>query len=259
MARKSISKKLRFEVFKRDGFRCQYCGRAAPDIVLEIDHIKPVADGGENDILNLITSCKDCNSGKGDRSLTENTTLAKQRDQLEELNERREQLEMMIQWKEELSKLKDDVVDRLSQHWSKLVPGYSLNENGLQAFKKLTKQFDLHEILDAMQTAVDQYVTFHQGKPDQESVELSWKKVPGICRTRRAEKSKPYLRDLYYIRGILRNRVYVNENYVLELLEEAVLVGADIESLKNLAKRARNWTEFREDVEAFIRAQRESA
>lgn len=26
MARKSISKKLRFDVFKRDGFKCQYCG-----------------------------------------------------------------------------------------------------------------------------------------------------------------------------------------------------------------------------------------
>lgn len=33
--RKSISKKLRFEVFKRDGFTCQYCGRMAPDVVLE--------------------------------------------------------------------------------------------------------------------------------------------------------------------------------------------------------------------------------
>ncbi|HEY7328724.1 MAG TPA: hypothetical protein VH592_13860 [Gemmataceae bacterium] len=185
--------------------------------------------------------------------------MAKQRDLLEELNERREQLEMMIQWKEELSKLKDDVIDRLSQHWSKLVPGYSLNENGLKTLKKLTKQFDLHEILDAMQTAVDQYVTFQQGKPEQQSVERAWGKVSGICRTRRDEETKPYIRELYYIRGILRNRVHVNENYVMELLEEAVRVGTDVESLKTLAKRTRNWTEFREDVESLIQSQREDA
>ena len=53
--RKSISKKNRFEVFKRDSFTCQYCGASAPDVLLEVDHIKPVASGGTNDILNLIT------------------------------------------------------------------------------------------------------------------------------------------------------------------------------------------------------------
>lgn len=65
--RQPISKALRFEVFKRDKFTCQYCGRSAPDVNLQIDHIHPVAKGGDNDILNLITSCADCNSGKRDR------------------------------------------------------------------------------------------------------------------------------------------------------------------------------------------------
>ncbi|OAM26482.1 MULTISPECIES: HNH endonuclease [Eikenella] len=36
--RKSITKKLRFEVLKRDSFTCQYCGKAAPDVVLEIPY-----------------------------------------------------------------------------------------------------------------------------------------------------------------------------------------------------------------------------
>ncbi len=62
--RKPISKKTRFEVFKRDKFTCQYCGRMSPDVILEVDHIKPVADGGTNKLINLITSCRDCNRGK---------------------------------------------------------------------------------------------------------------------------------------------------------------------------------------------------
>lgn len=37
--RQSISKKLRFEVLKRDSFTCQYCGASAPTIILHIDHI----------------------------------------------------------------------------------------------------------------------------------------------------------------------------------------------------------------------------
>lgn len=65
--RKSISKRERFAVFERDSFTCQYCGRKAPEVHLEIDHIRPVCDGGTNDISNLITACAECNTGKGGR------------------------------------------------------------------------------------------------------------------------------------------------------------------------------------------------
>lgn len=68
--RKNIGKKVRFEVFKRDSFTCQYCGRTPPKAVLEVDHIIPVADGGKNDSDNLVSACIDCNRGKGARSLS---------------------------------------------------------------------------------------------------------------------------------------------------------------------------------------------
>jgi len=63
--RQAISKKLRFDVFKRDGFVCQYCGAHPPQVVLEVDHIHPVAEGGTNDVDNLVTACFHCNRGKG--------------------------------------------------------------------------------------------------------------------------------------------------------------------------------------------------
>jgi len=53
----AITKKLRFEIFKRDGFVCKYCGKKPPEIMLEIDHILPKVEGGTDDINNLITSC----------------------------------------------------------------------------------------------------------------------------------------------------------------------------------------------------------
>lgn len=61
----SLSARTRFEVLKRDGFACQYCGGRAPDVVLHIDHIVARANGGEDDVGNLITSCATCNLGKG--------------------------------------------------------------------------------------------------------------------------------------------------------------------------------------------------
>ena len=101
--RLSLSKKLRFEVFKRDGFRCQYCGATAPEILLVVDYAHPVLEGGTNDLLNLRTSCKLCNAGKGKHNPSNQSVLAKQFAQRTELNERRDQLKMKIKWKSETS------------------------------------------------------------------------------------------------------------------------------------------------------------
>lgn len=64
-ARKSLSKRLRFEVFKRDGFTCVYCGATPLQGPLHIDHVEPVASGGTSEPHNLVTACDNCNSGKG--------------------------------------------------------------------------------------------------------------------------------------------------------------------------------------------------
>ena len=67
--RKVFSKQERFQIFERDNFTCQYCGRKPPEVQLEVDHIVPLAKGGTNDERNLITACRDCNRGKGIENL----------------------------------------------------------------------------------------------------------------------------------------------------------------------------------------------
>lgn len=68
--RVALSKKTRFDVFKRDKFICQYCGAVPPAVLLHVDHINPVAESGENDQDNLVTACETCNLGKGARLLS---------------------------------------------------------------------------------------------------------------------------------------------------------------------------------------------
>ena len=70
---RNISKSLRFEVFQRDNHTCQYCGRRVPDVVLEVDHLIPVAKGGTDDFDNLVTSCEECNRGKSAKLIKANT------------------------------------------------------------------------------------------------------------------------------------------------------------------------------------------
>jgi hypothetical protein len=60
----AVSKRLRYEILKRDNHACKYCGGTAPDVVLTVDHVVPVALGGGDDPANLVAACKDCNAGK---------------------------------------------------------------------------------------------------------------------------------------------------------------------------------------------------
>lgn len=60
----AVSKRLRYEVLRRDNHTCRYCGASAPDVPLRVDHVTPVALGGGDDPGNLATSCEPCNAGK---------------------------------------------------------------------------------------------------------------------------------------------------------------------------------------------------
>lgn len=58
----AVTKRVRFEVLKRDNFTCRYCHKNTNE--LEVDHVVPVALGGEDIPENLVAACKDCNRGK---------------------------------------------------------------------------------------------------------------------------------------------------------------------------------------------------
>lgn len=64
----AVSKRLRYEILRRDNHTCRYCGGSAPDTPLRIDHVMPVALGGSDAADNLVTSCEPCNSGKSSAS-----------------------------------------------------------------------------------------------------------------------------------------------------------------------------------------------
>jgi HNH endonuclease len=64
MAARPLSRRMRYFVLSRDGFRCQYCGATAQQAKLHVDHKIPRARGGADDPDNLITACDDCNLGK---------------------------------------------------------------------------------------------------------------------------------------------------------------------------------------------------
>jgi len=70
--KRDIPLRLRLRVLQRDGFRCVFCGRSPAfdmGVVLHVDHILPVAEGGTTRLENLQTLCRECNLGKSDKTM----------------------------------------------------------------------------------------------------------------------------------------------------------------------------------------------
>jgi hypothetical protein len=59
-----VTKRLRYEILRRDNHTCRYCGASAPDVFIGVDHVTPVSLGGTNEPSNLVAACRDCNAGK---------------------------------------------------------------------------------------------------------------------------------------------------------------------------------------------------
>ena len=185
--RKPISKKKRFEVFKRDKFTCQYCGRKSPDVILEVDHIKPVAEGGNNGILNLITSCRDCNRGKGKTLLSVNEEVAKQQSRLQELAEKREQMEMLLQWRDELVQFELAQAEKLNEYIGKLT-GYTGKEKAIIKLQELTRQFSFQEVIEAIDISFSRYFDVSDDKEyEKDTWSYAFSKIGGVCYNRRKQ------------------------------------------------------------------------
>jgi hypothetical protein len=180
--RKPITKKTRFEVFKRDRFTCQYCGRMSPDVILEVDHIKPVAEGGTNKMINLITSCRDCNRGKGKRKLSDDAELKKQQKELVDHADKREQAEMMIKWRDEML----DMTVRQAESISKYIENtteWGVSDIGKSKLVKLIDTFTYNEVYEATRIAYRAYY-----KDTEPSWSQAFNKIGGVCYNRRKQE-----------------------------------------------------------------------
>lgn len=245
--RSGLSKRIRFEVFKRDRFTCQYCGGISPDVILHVDHIDPVSNGGSDDIVNLISACSDCNLGKGARPLSNVAALSKQHHQMAEMQDRREQLQLLADWHKELAELESETADLVSDHLHRLSGHqYTLNDKGRRTAVKLVGMFSLEEVLAAATESIDRYMS---DETDQASFEKAFSMVGKFCTINRRAAGNPSIKQAYYIRGILRNTCHqINEEEALSLISELIEKRFDVDSITKHAKASTSWKQWTKDI-----------
>jgi hypothetical protein len=188
----TISLKIRFEVFNRDSFTCQYCGRKTPEVILELENVIPVIKGGTDEIDNLTTSCFECNRGKGVYLLD---TIIKDKDIHNEtvlLAEKEFQLAEYNCLKNKIRDRENKEIDELKSHFAK-----QIRENGhvyvarefpttiIRQCLKIISYIDIYELIDL---AVD--ITSRDSQGDIHTVAAA-KYLTAILRNKLREKKIP--------------------------------------------------------------------
>jgi hypothetical protein len=145
--RKAVSTRTRFEVFKRDGFRCVYCGAAPTAGPLHVDHVEAVANGGTSSPANLVTACADCNLGKSSVPL-EDKRIAKAIATTADRDHARQILEYLsIQRGVEAAK--SQAADVVAERWEEIVG--PLSQVMYDRLSGLLAKWSIEDLEEAMQ------------------------------------------------------------------------------------------------------------
>jgi hypothetical protein len=168
MERKQVSTRTRFEVFKRDKFTCQYCGRTPPTVILHVDHIVAVANGGTGDPLNLITACADCNLGKAAVPLGQvHRPIA---EQIAEAEERKAQVEAFNAFLMEARDEETRQVEEVGRYWyNKFAKTpeerdeWCFGPGRIPSIRTFVRRLPLAEIFDAIDIAEDRIFAIDSG------------------------------------------------------------------------------------------------
>ena len=218
-----MTKRLRFLIFERDDFTCQYCGRKPPEVILEIDHKIPRDQKGKDEEPNLITSCRDCNRGK------RNYLVVKPSKEVIILEEEREKQRKALErfYKKEKTRINREI--KLIKNYWDTSTSYSFSEHGEKSIEKFLKTFLVEEIKKAISIA-----TIKLQPKTQPEAEQKFKYMCGILHNWKKEKECPgILQIIRYWETRKRGSGYYKEN----ILKEALLK-YPIEKIKEMMDSA---------------------
>ncbi|MGA2774931.1 MAG: HNH endonuclease signature motif containing protein [Candidatus Omnitrophota bacterium] len=245
-----MNKKLRFEVFKRDNFTCKYCGRIPPVAILEVDHIIPVCEGGKEDMSNYVTSCFDCNKGKGKVLLSKIGSKIDYSEENAKLEEGRLQLEEYRKFLKQVTKSLEKQVEEVNSYWN-LKDNYkfSLSESGKVSIRKFLKFLPPEKIKEAIEIACNKFP-----KITKENVEKRFSYMCGILHNWKAEltgdTSHKDTREVinYWNRKRPQDWKEASEGFIGQLLKQY-----DVTTIKycidTVVKEQRGWATFDAVVE----------
>lgn len=236
----SLSKKLRFEVFKRDGFKCSYCGQAPPAVVLEVDHVEPKSLGGKDEINNLITACFDCNRGKTNVPLS--SIPPKISENIEALKEREEQLKEYRKYLKKIESRINGDIRKVSKIYEDKYEGWTFSDSFKMSIKRFLESLPVNEIEDSILIAINKF-------PSDKDKVLNY--FCGICWHKIKSRVDPQYATFTDLKRYWENQKrgsgYLPDNYLRSWMRKY-----DTEALKNAMDRADGiWSALKDELGAI--------
>lgn len=161
---------------------------------------------------------------------------------LEKMNETIQKNNEKIKANEMAVNAVDDVIKNYTNH--------RLTKNGRMEFEKHIEDYSLEEVLEAAKISARTYLKYDDnGDLIKDSVNNFLNRIKGICRNRQEGDT---LKEVFYIRAILRNRLsYYDENRVTHALIRAQEKGCDMKHIEREAKIIKTWTDLRYFLEEY--------
>ena len=149
-----VSKALRFEILRRDNFRCHYCGTEATQTELHVDHVVPQSLGGSNDPSNLVTACAECNSGKAGRTLDEPVLAAVD----EKAQRYATAVEQAIAERRQVLATERQTKDAFRAEWNRWEPAEPLPAGFAESVRQFMRAgLDWEDIVDSIEVAMSRH------------------------------------------------------------------------------------------------------
>jgi hypothetical protein len=180
--RKSLSKRTRFEIFKRDSFRCVYCGVTPMQRDLRVDHVIAVANGGTDDPPNLVTTCDPCNAGKSSVPLERKKFAPVQL--TEAMEDRAELVRVYLENVKRHDEAITEAAVAVQEVWGRHIGGMS--NDMFSRMKKLVREWPIEKLHEAIEITGRRVGTPGAAYRSRDAVEQS-KYFSGVLRRWREE------------------------------------------------------------------------
>lgn len=175
------------------------------------------------------------------------------RDQLAELAERRQQLEMMVQWKESLSSTDDMLTNSIRKRLEN-ISGYKLLDEDVVKIRRLIHEFGYDDVSDAVPIAADQYFEWRDGKVVSASLDTAISKLGGICKRRAQKRANPKEDQLYFALNIWKKNSGEQHSLTIaramNAIRDANDRGVSISRIKSICGSAGWITRLENELEA---------
>lgn len=201
-----------------------------------MDHINPVSKGGTNNLLNLVTSCMDCNRGKSNKVLSDDSVAKKQKKMADELAKRKEQIDMFMEWRSGLLEINIKSADMISEYIEKKA-SVTLTEIGKSLILNLVEKYPVKTIIGSIDESFEQTIRRYRCFKGNYFFEL----LPKVCKFYGNYK----LSSFFYMRSIIRiKRIDVDDERIKDICDLFVKTKEDFEYVKESSKKINNYDDF---------------